>query len=288
MSNMNDVIGKLKDELSFSRKLIKEIKSEQIVTDNQNQIELLRNEKRLLNERLVEMQSTQAQLLTQIEKMKKYESLFQSLKFVEVNGTLYHILNKIGKGGFSEVFSCVDFRELKVCALKKVTLNGLEPESFRQVMNEIDLLKRLRSNEKVIQLYDYKYFESTKSLYLIMELGSTDLNVLFKKEIATYGCVQEPTRVYYWKKMLEAVKAIHEQGIIHSDLKPSNFLLVGSQVKLIDFNISNTINNDRTSITLNSECGTLNYMAPESLQDKSDSKKKVRSEYLFIVIYMSI
>jgi hypothetical protein len=45
-----------------------------------------------------------------------------------------------------------------------------------------------------------------------MELGSTDLNVFFKREIQTNGCIKEPTRVYYWLKMLEAVQAIHKLG----------------------------------------------------------------------------
>ncbi len=65
------------------------------------------------------------------------------------------------------------------------------------------------------------------------------------------------------------------KGVIHSDLKPSNFLVVGCEIKLIDFNISNSINNDRTSITQTSDCGTLNYMAPETITRDSKSKTKV-------------
>ena len=94
-------------------------------------------------------------------------------------------------------------------------------------------------------------------------MGSTDLNNFIKKEIQKNQCVREPTRVYIWFKILEAVKAIHDNGVIHSDLKPANFLLVGHEVKLIDFNISNAIN-DRTSVTVMCDCGTLNYMPPES------------------------
>lgn len=49
-------------------------------------------------------------------------------------------------------------------------------------------------------------------LYVVMELGSTDLSKCFKAEIQKYQCVREPDRVYYWKKMLEAVQAIHKAG----------------------------------------------------------------------------
>ena len=50
-------------------------------------------------------------------------------------------------------------------------------------------------------------------LYVVMELGSTDLSKCFKAEIQKYQCVREPDRVYYWKKMLEAVHAIHKAGM---------------------------------------------------------------------------
>jgi serine/threonine-protein kinase TTK/MPS1 len=48
--------------------------------------------------------------------------------------------------------------------------------------------------------------------------------------------------------MLQAVNAIHEEKIVHSDLKPANFLLVGGSLKLIDFGIAKAIGNDTTNI----------------------------------------
>lgn len=62
--------------------------------------------------------------------------------------------------------------------------------------------------------YLSQYIENKKTLYLIMELGSTDLNNFIKKEVQRNECVKEPTRVYIWCKMLEAVKAIHVEGIL--------------------------------------------------------------------------
>jgi serine/threonine protein kinase len=49
-------------------------------------------------------------------------------------------------------------------------------------------------------------------------------------------------------KMLQAVHVIHEEKIVHSDLKPANFVLVRGQLKLIDFGIANAIANDTTNI----------------------------------------
>lgn len=48
--------------------------------------------------------------------------------------------------------------------------------------------------------------------------------------------------------MLEAVSTIHEERIVHSDLKPANFMLVRGSLKLIDFGIAKAIMNDTTNI----------------------------------------
>lgn len=48
--------------------------------------------------------------------------------------------------------------------------------------------------------------------------------------------------------MLQAVNTIHEERIVHSDLKPANFLLVRGSLKLIDFGIAKAIMNDTTNI----------------------------------------
>ena len=66
--------------------------------------------------------------------------------------------------------------------------------------------------------------------------------------------------------MLQAVHVIHEEKIVHSDLKPANFVVVRGQLKLIDFGIANAIANDTTNIHRESQVGTVNYMSPEAIE----------------------
>jgi serine/threonine protein kinase len=65
--------------------------------------------------------------------------------------------------------------------------------------------------------------------------------------------------------MLLAVQAIHEQRVVHSDLKPANFLFVKGALKLIDFGIAKAISNDTTNIHREQQVGTLNFMSPEAI-----------------------
>jgi serine/threonine-protein kinase TTK/MPS1 len=48
--------------------------------------------------------------------------------------------------------------------------------------------------------------------------------------------------------MLESVHTIHEERIVHGDLKPANFVFVQGTLKLIDFGIAKAIQNDTTNI----------------------------------------
>jgi serine/threonine-protein kinase TTK/MPS1 len=48
--------------------------------------------------------------------------------------------------------------------------------------------------------------------------------------------------------MLECVSSIHNKGIVHSDLKPANFVMVKGLLKLIDFGIAKKVADDTTNI----------------------------------------
>ena len=67
------------------------------------------------------------------------------------------------------------------------------------------------------------------------------------------------------KPVAQAVSTIHDARIVHSDLKPANFLMVEGVLKLIDFGIAKAISSDTTSIARESQVGTLNYMSPEAI-----------------------
>ena len=87
-----------------------------------------------------------------------------------------------------------------------------------------------------------------------MECGEIDFaHILAKHQGVPLGL--NFIRVY-WEQMLRAVQAIHEEKIVHSDLKPANFLLVQGQLKLIDFGIAKRMGDDTTNIHRDQQVGT--------------------------------
>jgi serine/threonine-protein kinase TTK/MPS1 len=62
------------------------------------------------------------------------------------------------------------------------------------------------------------------------------------------------------------MQAVHDERVVHADLKPANFVLVTGQVKLIDFGIAKACSRDTTAIFRENVTGTIRYMSPEALK----------------------
>lgn len=192
----------------------------------------------------------------------------QKRQHMVVNGKIFTAMGKIGKGGSSDVY-CVMAENYKTFALKRVKLEDCDEHSVRGFKGEIDLLKKLTEVERVVRLFDWEMNEEKQELIVLMEKGDTDLNRLLTLRLNGVDAKFDPTFTrYHWKEMLECVQAVHEHDIVHSDLKPANFLLVQGRLKLIDFGIANAIDTDNTvNVHRDSHVGTPNYMSPESITD---------------------
>lgn len=107
-----------------------------------------------------------------------------------------------------------------------------------------------------------------------MEMGERDLNhILTDRQKAEFPKFDPVFVRFYWKEMLECLHSVHQHDIVHSDLKPANFVLVKGQLKLIDFGIANAIQTDETvNVHRETQIGTPNYMSPESLVDANNPR----------------
>lgn len=189
--------------------------------------------------------------------------------YISVNSKLFTRMDCVGRGGSSKVYR-VMAENFKVFALKRVTLEDQDETAIRGFKGEIDLLKRLENVDRVVRLFDYEINEEKQTLSVLMEIGETDLNRILTLRLNCEDAKFDITfSRYFWKEMLECVKAVHEHDIVHSDLKPANFLLVQGRLKLIDFGISNQIGDETVNVHREQHIGTPNYMSPEALIDSN-------------------
>ncbi|XP_017460906.1 PREDICTED: probable serine/threonine-protein kinase mps1 [Rhagoletis zephyria] len=192
---------------------------------------------------------------------------------LRINNADYTIMKKIGCGGSSSVYLAQRNADGKECALKVVDLRG-DPIVVEGYLNETKLLAKLQGNVCVVALFEYQLLRKESRLFVVMEKGDSDL----QKILQTYT-TNLPLYVLmnFWYQILQAVNYIHQNGVIHSDLKPANFLMINGRLKLIDFGIASNIAQDSTSIIKFSQAGTFNYISPEALTDTSTGCSPMRS-----------
>ncbi|TVY48732.1 Serine/threonine-protein kinase [Lachnellula occidentalis] len=199
---------------------------------------------------------------------------------MKVNGKYYTRLDCIGRGGSSRVYR-VMAENSKFFALKRVTFDdGVDDMTRRGFEGEIDLLEKLKGVDRVIRLYDHEMNEEKGILSVLMEMGELDMKKILDMRLGIENAKFDASFVrHYWKEMLSCLEAIHEHDVVHSDLKPHNFVLVQGKLKLIDFGIANAIQPDETvNVHRETQIGTPNYMSPESLMDsnaKPDSRGRI-------------
>jgi serine/threonine protein kinase len=213
-----------------------------------------------------------------IEQVRSKPSKDLETKF---NGFKFKKIRKAGEGGFSTVWivhgpyaaphpslpaTYVDVPEHEQAyfAMKQVTLKKMEQVSREEVLEECNLLQMLASKQNnenyILRFFGWK--SSTGSLKILLELGEHDFNQILRARRLTHQQI-----VTYWHQMVQAVHFTHEQGnIVHTDLKPANFLMANGRLKLIDFGIAQKIPVGTIHIKRDAMIGTPNYMAPETVR----------------------
>lgn len=187
-----------------------------------------------------------------------------SSRIISINGKQYEKLELLGKGGSSKVFKAKSMSN-KVYAIKKISFDEFDEASIKGFKGEIDLLSKLRDQERVVRLIDHSLGQG--SLLLIMECGDIDLSHVLAKRLDSPLDVEFVR--FHANEILKCVKAVHDAGIVHSDLKPANFLFVKGMLKIIDFGIANAVPEHTMNIYRENQIGTPNYMAPEALIDNN-------------------
>ncbi|AET40017.1 serine/threonine protein kinase CDC15 Ecym_5251 [Eremothecium cymbalariae DBVPG len=172
--------------------------------------------------------------------------------------THYALKQVIGKGAYGVVYKAVNKATDQVIAIKAIEYQN--EEELHEHMLEIDLLKNLR-HENIVKYHGF--IQSSHELYILLEYcirGS--LRDLIKKE-----ALSEAKAKVYVKQTVRGLQYLHDQGVIHRDIKAANLLLTENGiVKLADFGVSTRVTNMAMTYA-----GSPNWMAPEVMLGKGAS-----------------
>jgi len=169
----------------------------------------------------------------------------------------YQLGDCLGKGAFGSVYRALNWETGEAVAVKKIKLSNIPKSDLNFIMTEIDLLKNL-NHPNIVK---YKGFVKTKEfLFIILEYCENgSLHNICKK----FGKFPENLVAVYISQVLEGLLYLHEQGVIHRDIKGANILTTKEGlVKLADFGVA-------TKTTTLGDFGVVGspyWMAPEIIE----------------------
>uniref|UniRef100_A0A671U916 Serine/threonine-protein kinase PLK n=1 Tax=Sparus aurata TaxID=8175 RepID=A0A671U916_SPAAU len=165
----------------------------------------------------------------------------------------------LGKGGFAKCYEMTDLSTSKVYAAKIIPHARVsKPHQREKIDREIELHRVLHHKHIV---HFYHHFEDKENIYILLEYCSRKslAHILKARKVLT-----EPEVRYYLRQIVSGLRYLHEQEILHRDLKLGNFFVSESmELKVGDFGLAAKLEpagNRRKTI-----CGTPNYLSPEVL-----------------------
>ncbi|XP_077248433.1 MAP3K epsilon protein kinase 1-like isoform X3 [Tasmannia lanceolata] len=166
----------------------------------------------------------------------------------------YMLGDEIGKGAYGRVYKGLDLENGDFVAIKQVSLENIPQEDLNIIMN---------LNHKNI----VKYLGSLKTkthLHIILEyVENGSLANIIKPN--KFGPFPESLVAVYIAQVLEGLVYLHEQGVIHRDIKGANILTTKEGlVKLADFGVATKLT--EADLNTHSVVGTPYWMAPEVIE----------------------
>ena len=197
----------------------------------------------------------------------------------------YEVIRQLGKGGYGKVYEVKNKKtgEIRACKhLSKLSIKNLE-----KFEREINILIQT-DHPHIIKLYEF--FESQRSLYLIMEecKGGEVFDRIIE-HIQSKKMYSEKDAANMFQQVMSSIEYCHNQGICHRDLKPENllYLNIGNEknnpIKVIDFGLSQIFLNRK----LKTKVGTAYYVAPEILKGDYTEKCDIWSAGVILYIFLS-
>ena len=200
----------------------------------------------------------------------------------------YKLLQRLGEGGFGEVF----LAQQKEPVVRQVALKLL-----KRGMDTRQVVARFEQERQALALMDHP------NIARVLDAGTTitgrpyfAMDLVQGQPIVAY-CDQNrltiDERLELFVQVCRAVQHAHGKGIIHRDLKPPN-VLVGQQdgkarVKVIDFGIAKALGSKLTDKSLFTEqhqvVGTLQYMSPEQAEGSLDIDTRTDVYALGVMLY---
>lgn len=147
----------------------------------------------------------------------------------------YTDLKAIGKGSYGVVVSALDQVTNMRVAIKKITPMAKHTVDAKHILREVRIMRYMGRHENIVTLNDLHVREQADELYIVMELMDSDLHrVLQSKQALTEAHFR-----HFLFQLLAGLKHLHNNRVIHRDLKPGNLLVTRDcRLRITDFGLA--------------------------------------------------
>ncbi len=173
----------------------------------------------------------------------------------------YRIVRLLGRGGMGTVYKAVHETLGREVALKFLNPELLEnPQILERFKTEAKVMAKI-DHPYIVNVYDFFNYKGT--WVLVMEyLEGQPLSELIKKNKLSWRRIAQ-----IGKEISQALSVIHQNGIIHRDIKSSNIIITkDGKIKILDFGIVRTEEANYKTAT-GVVLGSPAYMAPELIKE---------------------
>jgi WD40 repeat protein/tRNA A-37 threonylcarbamoyl transferase component Bud32 len=184
----------------------------------------------------------------------------------------YKLLEKIGEGGFGEVWMAEQREPIKRHVALKIIKPGMDS---RQIVARFEAERQalaMMDHANIAKVFDAGTTDSGR-LYFVMEL----VHGIKITEYCDQNHLPTQERLRLFILVCHAIQHAHQKGIIHRDIKPSNILVTlrdgpaaAGCPKVIDFGIAKATQQELTDKTVFTQfqqfIGTPAYISPEQAQ----------------------
>lgn len=188
----------------------------------------------------------------------------------------YQLLEKIGEGGFGQVYKARHQNLKSEVAVKLLKKELVDTDALQRFEKEVKTTSQL-SHPNTIKVFDYGTSDEGQFYYVMEFLNGVSLEAC----VNSYESFPVSRSIYILLHVCYSIREAHSKNLIHRDIKPANIMLCNQGgfydlIKVLDFGLVKDLDSTETQQTqINRIGGTPMFMSPERLRDPFNADQRV-------------